>query len=73
MDDEMAKQWFDMTASMFKSTALVIRKYGSEDLAVRMEKYQTQIHSIMESFFSTNWKMSYLIHGDAWYNNFLYR
>ena len=73
MDDEMCRQWFDMTASMFKSTALVVRKYGSEDLAIRMDTFHTQVHSVMESFFTTSWKISYLMHGDAWYNNFLYR
>jgi hypothetical protein len=70
---EMVKQLFDMTSTCFGSCVQVAKKYGSEDLANRMEVFHAKVKSVMEGFFTNKWNMSYVTHGDAWYNNFLYR
>jgi thiamine kinase-like enzyme len=52
---------------------VVAKNYGSEDLAERLEAYQKSIKSEMENLFFKKWQMSFVCHGDAWYNNFLFR
>jgi hypothetical protein len=71
--EEMMHRWFDMTANMFGSCVLVTKKYGSEELSTKMEAYQKKIRLVMDKLFNTKWRMSYVTHGDAWYNNFLCR
>ena len=73
MGQETAKQLFDMTSTCFGSCVLVAKKYGPEDLANRMEVYHKKVKAVMEGYFTHKWNMSYVTHGDAWYNNFLYR
>ena len=70
---DMLEKYFGMTANMFGSCVLVSKKYGSEELANRMAVFQTKIVKVLGDLFESKWKMSYMLHGDAWYNNFLYR
>jgi len=39
----LIKQLFEMASTSFGSCVLVVKKYGSEDLANRMEAYQVSI------------------------------
>ena len=73
MGEVMAKQFFDMTVTMFGSTVLVCKKYGSQELASKMAEYHKKVKDVMGAMFTNKWKMSFVTHGDAWYNNFLYR
>ena len=73
MGEEMAKQFFEMTVTMFGSTVLVCKKYGSPELAAKMVEYHKTVKDVMGALFTNKWKMSFVVHGDAWYNNFLYR
>jgi hypothetical protein len=38
-----------------------------------MVAYHAQVRSVMERLFIWQWNISCIVHGDAWYNNFLYR
>ena len=73
MGQDMAQNFFDMTVNMFGSCVLVTKKYASEDVAARMSAYQQKVKAVMESMFTSKWNLSNITHGDAWYNNFLYR
>ena len=73
MGEAMAKQFFEMTSTCFGSCVLVAKKYGSEDLANRMDVYHKKVKTVMDGFFTNKWKLRFVTHGDAWYNNFMYR
>jgi hypothetical protein len=73
MDEEMGKQFFEMTSNCFGSCVLVAKKYGASDLGKRMESFHQKVKGVMEGFFTNKWKMRFVTHGDAWYNNFMYR
>ena len=70
---EMMSKFFEMAANMFGSCVLVAKKYGSEELGSRMEAYQKTVKTVLQETFSKQGKIHYVTHGDAWYNNFLYR
>jgi hypothetical protein len=46
---------------------------SSEDIAARMEAFQPKVTAVMEAYLTNPWTLTNLTHGDAWYNNFLYR
>ena len=70
---KMVKGFFVMTADMVKNCALVARKYCSEDVASRLEAFQPKVTSVMEAYLTGKWPLVTLTHGDAWYNNFMYK
>ena len=70
---EMWTKYFEISSNMFGSCIPVAKKFGSPELAERMAAYQKTIPAVLEKLFDSKWKMSYVTHGDAWYNNFLYR
>ena len=72
-DENGMQQFLAMVTKMFGAAIVVVKKYGSEDLAKRLEAYQKNIQSEMEKLFFKKWQMSFITHGDAWYNNFLFR
>jgi thiamine kinase-like enzyme len=72
-EDNGMEQFLVMVTKMFGASIVVAKNYGSEDLAERLEAYQKSIKSEMEKLFFKKWQMSFVCHGDAWYNNFLFR
>jgi len=69
--DGMMTEVLETIERMFKSSLLVVQKFGSEELARRMEAFQPQISEIMAGFFTPINKFDVVAHGDAWYNNIL--
>ena len=70
---EMLTKFFEMSSSMFGSCVLVAKKYSTPELATKMAAYQKTIPTVLAKLFESKFKMSYVTHGDAWYNNYLYR
>jgi len=64
-----------MIAKMFHSCVIVAKRFGSKELGHKMEEYQKTVKEkiirIIED--QGHGKMLFVTHGDAWYNNFLYR
>jgi len=58
---------------MYSACLVVIQKYGPKDLADRMVAYQPKVLTVMRGFFTGSWKHGFITHGDAWYNNLLFR
>ncbi len=59
--------------NMFDAPVFIIRKFGTEDLAERMAFFQKNISCKVLNFLTSKSKINLLVHGDPWYNNFLYR
>ena len=72
-DDVSMKAFIDMITQMFGAASVVTKKFGSEDLAERMESFQGRIMVELGKLFMQKPKMSFVTHGDAWYNNFMFR
>ena len=72
-DDETMKALMNGMTQMFGSISVVTKKFGSEDLAKRMEYYQGKILSEMGKLFMQKPRISFFTHGDASLNNFLFR
>ena len=73
MGEEMLKGFFDMISNMFNSCTLVTKKFASEELANKMVAFQSKVVPVMDGYIKAKFKLWNLTHGDAWYNNFLYR
>ena len=71
--DDMMEKFLQMTSQMYGSCFLVVQKYGSKELAQKMETFQPKVIEVMRAFFLSSWKHGFITHGDAWYNNFLFR
>ena len=71
--DGMMSEILEMTQKMFQSTLLVVQKFGSEELARRMESFEHEVPEIMSGFFTPVSKYDVVAHGDAWYNNMLFK
>ena len=71
--EEMMQGFYDMTDNTFGSCILVTKKYGSEELSSKMVVFKNKIKPIMENILKSKWRISFITHGDAWYNNFMYR
>ena len=71
--EKLVKSFFVMCADMFKSCTLITEKYCSAEISSRMAAFQPKVTTIMESYLTNEWTLTNLIHGDAWYNNFMYR
>ena len=72
-DDATMKAFIDFVIQMFGAATTVTQKFGSKDLAERMESFQGKIMAEMGKLFIQKPRMSFVTHGDAWYNNFLFR
>jgi hypothetical protein len=72
-DFKVIKMFLGMITKMFGAAIVVAKNFGTEDLAKRVEDYQQIIKPEMEKLFLKKWQMSYITHGDAWFNNFLFR
>ena len=72
-DDATMKAFIDFVIQMFGAATTVTQKFGSKDLAERMESFQGKIMAEMGKLFMQKPRMSFVTHGDAWYNNFLFR
>ena len=72
-DDETMKALMNGMKQRFGSILVVAKKFGSEDLAKRMESYQGKILSEMGKLFMQKPRISFFTHGDASLNNFLFR
>ena len=73
LEEDVAKNMLDIIANMFGSCVVVTMKYGSAEVAEKMTAYLPKVKHVMENYFSSKWRLRNLNHGDAWYNNFLYR
>ena len=69
----MIAKFAEMTANRFGSCVLVTKKYGSEELSTKMAAYQKTVKSALDKISKSKWRKSFITHGDAWYNNFLFR
>lgn len=73
MGEMMIKGYFGMIKDMFSSCILVTKKFASEELAEKMAAYVPNVIPVMEHYLKNGGKLRIINHGDAWYNNFLYR
>ena len=55
-NSDMTKQFFDITVTMFGSTVLVCKKYGSPELAAKMAEYHKKVKDVMGAIFTKKWK-----------------
>ena len=72
-DDVTMNGFIKMTTQMFGTVSAVTKKFGSKDLSEKMVSYQSKIPAGMGKLFAQKPKMSFVTHGDASYNNFMYR
>lgn len=72
-NENKMKGFFHMISQMFGTAVVVTKKFGSEDLADRMSAYHKKIIGEMVKLFMMKWRLCLIVHGDAWYNNFLFR
>ncbi len=63
----------DMICQMFETSVFIIEKTGTPELAEKMVSYQKVMNSEVKDILRSKSDMSYIVHGDAWYNNFLFR
>ena len=73
MGEAMTNGYFGMIKNMFSSCVLVTKKFASKELADKMAAYLPQVIPVMESYLNNAGRIRSINHGDAWYNNFLYR
>ena len=73
LGEDMLKGFLDMTKNMFGSCALVARKFASKELADKMAAFLPKVVPVVDGFIKSKFKLFNLTHGDAWFNNFLYR
>ncbi len=72
-EDVSMKSFIDLTIQLFGTVSAITKKFSSKDLAERMESYQGKILGDIGKLFSQKTGMICITHGDAWYNNFLFR
>jgi len=58
---------------MFETSVYVIGKTGTSEMAEKMVSYQKVVNSDVKNILRSKSSLSYIVHGDAWYNNFLFR
>ena len=73
MGEAMTNGYFGMIKNMFSSCVLVTKKFASKELADKMAAFLPKVVPVMDGFIKSKFKLKNLTHGDAWYNNFLYR
>ena len=71
--EEMAKIFESFQTNMFRYCVLVSKRYGNEELASKMAAFQQKIKAVLDGLFEKKSEINFVTHGDAWYNNFLYR
>ena len=70
---EAMRMFVDMMVQMYGTPLSIIQKFGSKDLAERMAAFQENLGERMTSLLNSSSKLNVMMHGDAWYNNFLFR
>jgi hypothetical protein len=58
---------------MLVTFADVVRNDGDNELADKMLSYVPVITSKVKEVFHAEWRHIVLTHGDAWFNNFLFK
>jgi len=71
--DDMLNKMVHMSQELFASCLTMVQMFGSDELARRMKSFQPKVSRIMREFFTPKSTYDIITHGDAWYNNFLYR
>ena len=65
-----------MITKSYKTLIHINDKFGSADIADRVKKYEPKIVGDLEKLFfgdDDGGKMNIVTHGDAWFNNFLFK
>ena len=70
---EGMNKFADMIVQMYDTPLFIIQKFGSKDLADRMVAFKENLTARVQSLLNSSSKLSIMMHGDAWYNNFLFR
>jgi len=64
---------FDMCPPMLTTFAQVVRDDGDDNLAERMLGFVPDISSKVRDVVLADWNHIVYTHGDAWFNNFLFK
>ena len=62
-----------MCGPILESFAKVVRDDGDHGLADKMQRYAPKIHENVKDLLNGEWKNTLVTHGDAWFNNFLFK
>ena len=75
LSEEKSKlKTLEIIEEMFDTPILLVREFGTKDLVERIESFQRDLNfKIQGILLNRESKIKFLIHGDAWYNNFLFR
>ena len=67
--------FFNMVIKSYRTMVLINDKFGSADIADRVREYEPKILGQLEKLFfeDEETKFSFITHGDAWFNNFLFK
>ena len=60
-------------APTFDTSIDIVRKFGSVELAERMVSYRRVLKSEMLRVYRSKSDINFLIHGDAWFSNFMFK
>lgn len=71
--EEMLNQILQMTQKKFDSSLWVVKKFGSEEQAKKMEAFQSSVSDVMKELLTQKITSDVVTHGDAWYSNFLFK
>ena len=62
-----------MICQMFETSVYIIEKTGTPEMAEKMVAFQKAMNSQIKNILRSKSDLSFIVHGDAWYNNFLFR
>ena len=72
--DKGEEAFFVMVTRSFRTLVAITEKFGSTELAERVANYQPKIMSeLARIFLKEESKFDFVTHGDAWFNNFLFK
>ena len=70
---EAMNMFANMIVQMYDTPLSIIQKFGSKNLAERVAAFKENLGERIISLLNSSSKLSIMMHGDAWYNNFLFR
>ena len=70
---EAMNKFADIIVQMYDTPLSIIQKFGSKNLAERVAAFKENLGERIISLLNSSSKLSIMMHGDAWYNNFLFR